>query len=91
MGSKKGLPALAAARPQRWALLLLGYQYDLEFRSTGQHANSNGLSCLPTDHPRTGEEVGATAFNIQQIELLPVRAQDIQAATRADPQLSQVL
>ena len=32
MGSKRGLPALAAARLQRWAILLMGYQYDLAFR-----------------------------------------------------------
>ena len=37
MGSKKGLPALAAARLQRWAILLMEYEYDLAFWPTGQH------------------------------------------------------
>lgn len=49
LGSKKGLPTLAAARLQRWAVFLLGYQYDLEFRSTLQHGNADGFSRLPDD------------------------------------------
>ena len=47
LGPKKGLPTLAAARIQRWAILLLGYQYDLEFRTSEQHNNADGLSRLP--------------------------------------------
>ena len=33
-GAHKNLPTLAAARLQRWAVFLLSYQYNLEFRST---------------------------------------------------------
>ena len=47
LGSKKNLPTLAAARLQRWAIFLLGYQYDLEFRPTAAHCNADGFSCLP--------------------------------------------
>ena len=32
LGPKTGIPTLAAARMQRWALLLSGYQYDIEYR-----------------------------------------------------------
>ena len=45
--SKKDLPTLAAAGLQRWATLLLGYQYDLEFRTLEQHCNADSLSHLP--------------------------------------------
>ena len=37
LGPKKGIPTLAAARLQRWALVLAAYQYDIEFRSTKEH------------------------------------------------------
>jgi len=50
LGSKKSLPSLAAARLQRWVIFLLGYQYDLEFRSTGQHSNADGFSRLPLNY-----------------------------------------
>ena len=38
---KSHLPALTAARLQRWAIILSGYQ---EFRATDKHANADGLS-----------------------------------------------
>ena len=34
LGTKSGITTLAAARLQRWALLLAAYQYDIEYRST---------------------------------------------------------
>ena len=46
-GPKKGVPALAAARLQHWAIQLSAYNYDIEFRSTGKHANADGLSRFP--------------------------------------------
>ena len=42
-GPKKGVPPLAAARLQRWALLLSAFRYKIEFRPTLAHANADGL------------------------------------------------
>ncbi len=47
LGPKKGIPSLAAARLQRWAILLFAYNYHIEFRPTATHANADGLSQLP--------------------------------------------
>lgn len=35
LGPKRGVPTLAAARVQRWALILSAYQYELQFCTTG--------------------------------------------------------
>ena len=43
------LPALAAARLQRWAITLSAYNYDNEFRPTAKHANVDSLLRLPLD------------------------------------------
>lgn len=94
LGSKKNLPSLAAARLQRWAIFLLAYQYNLLFRSTGQHSNADGFSRLPlTDTTAAVEEsaFGATSCNVQQIESLPVTAKQLSDQTQRDPQLSTVL
>ena len=94
LGSKKGLPTLAAARLQRWAILLAAYQYDLEFRGTAQHCNADGFSRLPLPTCETGEDptaVNAAIFNLQQIETLPVDAKQLKQATLSDPLLSKVL
>lgn len=90
-GPKKGVPALAAARLQRWAIQMSAYQYDIEFRPTDRHANADGLSRLPLkgNHPEEGKEV--KVFQIRQIESLPVTADHIRKATRTDRTLRKVL
>ena len=40
LGEKKGIPSLAAARLQRWAVLLSAYQYKIRFKPTQKHANA---------------------------------------------------
>ena len=34
LGPKKGIPFMAAAHLQRWAIILASYQYDIEFKLT---------------------------------------------------------
>ena len=41
LGPKKGISSLAAARLQRWAVLLSAYRYEIEFKSTTDHANAD--------------------------------------------------
>ena len=88
LGSKKGIPPLAAARLQRWALLLTAYDYELEFRPSEEHSNADGLSRLPEKPVSYSSE--PTVFNISRIESLPVTAQAIHQASRNDPILSKV-
>jgi RNase H-like domain found in reverse transcriptase len=47
LGPKCGIPPLAAARMQRWALILAAYSYQLEFRRTEDHANVDAFSRFP--------------------------------------------
>lgn len=47
LGPKSGIPSLAAARMQRWALILAAYVYDLEFRKAEDHGNADMLSRFP--------------------------------------------
>ena len=89
-GSKKGIPTPAAARLQRWAMLLSAYDYDIQYRPTLAHSNADGLSRLPM--PKLGPDPGGEAvslFNVSQVQSLPV--QDIQGATKRDPVTSKIL
>ena len=43
LSPKAGLPALAAARLQRWAIMLSAYQYDIEFWPTHKYGNADCL------------------------------------------------
>ena len=92
LGPKKGIPPLAAARMQRWALLLSGYSYDIHFRPTTAHGNADCLSRLPLSHSSAiGNYEDASLFNICQVEALPIHAAQLMAATRSDLLLSKVL
>ena len=57
LGLKKDLPLNVAALLQRWAIFLLGYQYDLQFCSTGQHSNADGFSRLQLSQTTAVEEL----------------------------------
>ena len=88
-GPKAGIPPLAAARMQRWALLLACYQYKIEYRSSARNANADLLSRLPlasvSPHP---DEVCAHQVTVDQ---LPVTAKQIAERTRNDKVLAKVL
>ena len=92
LGPKSGIPTLAAARLQRWALLLAAYQYDIEYRSTEKHANADCLSRLPIQCEKLNEGIDkAKLINLLQIESLPMDVDHVRKATRNDPMLSRVL
>ena len=92
LGPKKAIPPLAAARLQRWALILAAYDYQLEFKPTEQHRNADGLSHLPLQKQMSQEySSAASLFNINQIKALPITATTVHQATWKDPFVSKVL
>ena len=74
-------------------MLLSAYQYDIEFRSTSEHANADGFSRLPIQTTNKGEEstIVTAMFNLNQISVLPLGAKQLKQATDSDPVLSKVL
>lgn len=47
-GSRKGVPVVTAHRLQRWAVVLMGYRFTIEYRRTEEFGQADGLSRLPT-------------------------------------------
>ena len=90
-GPKTGVPTLAAARLQRWAIILSAYQYEIWYLCSAKHANAEVLSRLPLESisPAIGEE--AEIFQVSYFDELPVTAKQINQATSRDPVLSRVL
>ena len=89
----KNLPSMTAARLQRYALLLAGYQYDMVNRKTSDHGNANGLSRLPINSPATEADANGDAvktFHVSQFDPLPVTAEQVCRETRLDPTLAAV-
>ena len=89
LGPKSAVPTLAAARLQRWALIVASYHSKVVFCKTWEHSNADGLSRLPADITGTPEE--SDIFHFTHVNDLPATARDIADATKKDPILSKVL
>ena len=92
LGPKQGITPVAAARMQRWALLLSAYSYSIKFCPMEAHCNADGLSHLPLQaDTAVGNPEDPAVSNMMQISSLPVHAADVARATCKDPVLSKVL
>ncbi|KAI4881016.1 hypothetical protein NFI96_011261 [Prochilodus magdalenae] len=90
LGSGSAIPTLAALRMQRWALTLMAYNYDIQYRRSEDHANADALSRLPgAENDDTAKENSIFFFSVW--DELPVSAIDIAQSTRKDAVLSKVL
>ncbi|XP_061164466.1 uncharacterized protein K02A2.6-like [Saccostrea echinata] len=91
---EKGLPVTTAARLQRYAIFLSGFQYDIRYKNTKKHSNADALSRLPV--PTEGEGSNEEAYDvtelymIQQLESLPVSSKEVQRGTVKDTTLKVV-
>ena len=91
LGPKRGIPPLATAWLQRWALQLSAHQYKSQFCPTKAHVNADALSCLPLQSTDTKRQPDTDIFTVQQIEALPITSALLKRVTGCDPILSKVL
>ena len=89
LGPETAIPPLAAARMQRWAIVLSAYDYQIEYRSSAKHSNCDVLSRLPHDDSKIGSE--SEIYSLSAInKYFPITAMDIGKATLQDLVLSKV-
>ena len=89
--TSKSLPAVTAARLQRYALFLAGFDYTIRYKNTKLHGNADGLSRLPLHSETTEEEPDPVdLFYATQFEPLPVTAEQVKRETQRDPLLVKV-
>lgn len=97
-GDKTGIPTLAAARLQRWAIILSAYRYEIQYRKGAQLANADALSRLPLPE-RIGDVAKmSSSAKVLEVKLLsntsqavPLTALDVAKETGRDPVLAKVL
>ena len=92
LGENKGVPVMASARMQRWALTLAAYEYRLVYKGGKDNGNSDALSRLPlpsypSDRPVPGEVIQM----LERLENTPLDAAPMKQWMRTDPVLPQVL
>ena len=87
----KATPVLESARIQQWSLILVAYNYKIQFKPGCQHNNADMLNRLPL--PESSAHIptpGETILVLDMLHSLPVTAANIKQWTNCDPILSRV-
>ena len=69
------IPTLSAIRLQRWALILMAYDYEIKYRRSEDHGNADMLSGFPQEGSTLATELAINYFTLANEE--PVSAWDI--------------
>lgn len=98
-GSKKGIPTHTANRLQRWALVLMSYDFNIQYVKTTEFGNVDVLSRLIDKQKKHDEEFVVAQVSVENevsailqenIKSLPVTFNMIRAATKSDTTLQKV-
>ena len=74
----KMTPPIAAARIQRWALILSAYNYAIRFKEGTPNANADALSRLPLrEIPSSTPVPGETVLLMELLETTPITAEQV--------------
>nr|XP_050045697.1 uncharacterized protein K02A2.6-like [Dermacentor andersoni] len=89
---ERPIPHMAAARIQRWALLLSAYHYDIEYRQGQLNANADALSRLPLPcvGDRGGQEPMEYVLYTRSLNSMTLSAQHLAELSRSDDTLHQI-
>lgn len=99
-GSKKGIPVYTANRLQRWATMLLDYNFSIKYQPGSKIGQADALSRLISSNQKVPEDRVIAAISVEPevvsglvstVRALPVTSEMIQEATAADPILQKVL
>ena len=85
----KDIPTMSAMRLQRWALVLMAHDYQIEYRKSKDHGNVDALSRFPEETVCETLEQAVNYFSY--VDNLPVTSADVKSATAKDPVLCKVL
>ena len=87
---EKGISVTTAARMQRYALFLSGYNYDISYKNTKAHGNADSLSRLQLPDCEPEEDNSVELMYIAQFDNLPITSDRVRQETSRDPIMSRV-
>lgn len=91
LGPQKPAPVQAAARLQRWSLILAAYNYDIQYRRTTEHANADSMSRVPVKDTWDIQTENIDCLFFESQDIVTVISSDmVRDETQKDPLLSHV-
>lgn len=81
------LPVLSATRMLHYAVFLSGFSYEIKYRRTDDHANTDFCSRFPVDREDNEYWDEPRIFEVNQIAALPVTSKEIARETLKDKEL----
>ena len=81
---------MAAARIQRWAILLSAYNYTLKYRSGIENSNADFFSRFPSNNKDSFSSVTNEIFMTELIHA-PVTSNEVGEFSKRDPIISNVV
>ncbi|KAK6743719.1 hypothetical protein RB195_010799 [Necator americanus] len=97
-GPKKVVPVYTANRLQRWKLILLGYDFEIEYQKTTEFGQADVLSRLIPPRPAQTEDIviakieqDILAVQSAAVKALPVTRKTTEEESRKDERVSQVI
>ena len=87
----KMTPPMAAARIQRWALILSAYDYAIQYREGNLNANADALSRLPLPEAPSSTPVPGETVLLMELLETPITADQVKDWTRRSPVLARIL
>ncbi|XP_064468503.1 uncharacterized protein K02A2.6-like [Ornithodoros turicata] len=89
-GEKSSTPTIAAARLQRWSLILAAYRYKLRYRAGKANVVADCFSRLPLQRTHEDDDDEVSAIYSLRLESFPVNCPEIAKETARDRVLSVV-
>ena len=87
----RALPPLSATRMQHYSIYLMGFNFDIVYRSTHEHGNADALSRLPMKSEELNEATSTDVFLIRHLQEMPLNVNDIAKETERSTELKPLL
>ena len=86
-----GIPVMSAARQQRYAAFLSGFNYTIEYKSSKNHANADSFSRLPLPSTEKDDSLMETMYYTEILDALPIDSTTVSKSSRQDAAISKVM
>ena len=90
----KSLPVYALNRLQRWAMILMSFNYTIKYKSTAEHCNADCLSRLPAGNDEEFKDLDSieiAAIHTMIWDKVPVSATKVAECTKKDGIFNRVM